>query len=250
MAGFGNKNKLADFFPDEQIATLAVLKDLPPDHQLQQVMTPQQAERMAHVKGHHVDLAAALEAYFSGRRNPFSDVHPTRRKLVESDLKYYLRFYDLVWFGWTEIQAEVKRTMDLEDQAVFPDSPGELLRFVLTSGCNYQVETILSGAKVNIRESRALLGTLPERSEVSGLAGKRLDRTLAYAHEVRERLSTDALMVEFCKVAVKKRLRGNSGLAATLKDFKTEEKRKIGTIRKLLTGVKGTDFLVQKRVKN
>jgi hypothetical protein len=238
MTGFA-KRKTAEFTQTEKVCTLNLLAELPPDWQLEAPMTNAQRERVLMVKEEFTDLAAALDAYFNGLPNPFAD-DPLRRRIVETLMQYYLSFYNLAWYGWSEVVAEVKRTFDPEAIADFPSSPGELLRFVLRESCRHQVETILSDVAINVRESKTLLkGDLPDRATLKGPEAKRLDRTLAYATEVTERLSTSALMAQFVKQATKKRLRGNSTLREMLTRYKTDEKQYLRTVRLSLEGVKG-----------
>lgn len=219
--------------------TLALLSELPPDWQLEATMTPAQFERIMLVKEHFTDLAEGLEAYFNRQPNPFED-DPLRRRIVESQMAYYLSFYDVAWFGWPEIRAEVRRSFDPADAADFPGTPGELLRYLLHQNCAHQVETIMTGAAINIKESKRLLkGGLPAPSSVKGAEAKRLNRTLTYATEVTERLSTSALMVQFVKQGIKKRLRANSTLREMLKRFEADEKRYLRTVRISIEDVKG-----------
>ncbi len=238
MAGFA-KSKTAELTQAERISTLALLSELPPDWQLEAPMTPAQFERVVLVKEHFTDLAEALEAYFNGLPNPF-EADPLRRRIIETEMQYFLSLYNLAWFGWSEIRAEVKRTFDPTDAADFPSTPGELLNFVLHQNCAHQVEIIMSGTAINVKESKRLLkGGLPDRSLVKGPEAKRLNRTLAYATEVTERLSTSALMVQFVKQGIKKRLRANSTLREMLKRFEADEKRYLRTVRISLEDVKG-----------
>lgn len=223
---------------DLQKKVLTALAGLPPIDAYLMARSPEQQEDLRAIAWHFADVRMALAAYFSGEKNPIPDAERKRKLFVEREVDYYLAAYNLFWFGWSEIEAEVGQK--LQPGQWFPASPGDALVFLLEMDCETMLTPILEGRDVNVWESKKLLaGGIPNPEEFSGLAQKRAKRTAEYASEVRER-ATPSCFLWFCTTAVQKRLRGNEKLKTILKRFKSLQRKRFEERRKLLTGVKGS----------
>jgi len=89
--------KSAQWQPDDQSDLLQFVGGLPPIEMTGNATTGDQRENVKTLLVHYQLLKDSLEAYFSGQKSPIEDRQ--LRTSVEADLKFYLGFYDLVWFG-------------------------------------------------------------------------------------------------------------------------------------------------------
>ncbi|WNZ45191.1 hypothetical protein Q2T42_25730 [Leptolyngbya boryana CZ1] len=221
--------------PTDQEMLLATCNGLPPVEEWDRTETIKQGQHFIAVHQHFQDLKKALAAYFSGEANPIGKDDVKRKRLIEGEVAYYLGVYDLFWFGWSEIEAEVSQTYP---RSWFPSSPGEALTTILELDC----EAMLSAARgnqVNVRESKTLLsGSLPDPAMFHGLENKRALRTIEYADSVRSRNESGSFL-NFCQLATQKRLRGNPTLRSKLKAFKCLQSKRFDRFRKLAHRIKG-----------
>ena len=89
--------KSAQWQPDDQSDLLQFIGGLPPVEMAGDATTEDQRQNVKTLLIHYQLLKDSLEAYFSGQKSPIEDRQ--LRASVEADLKFYLGFYDLVWFG-------------------------------------------------------------------------------------------------------------------------------------------------------
>lgn len=196
--------------------------------------TPDQRTHLRIIKEHFQDLKQALNAYFTGQQNPVGKDDPKRKKFIDQEVRYYLRVYELFWFGWAEIESEVVRRKQSDASfECFPNSPGEALAFFFELDCEAMAHVAFAGGSISAHESYILLDGIPDGSFAKGSQKKRVDRTLRYANQVQEHSDSDSF-INFCRSAVKKRLRGNSALRTTLKDFDTANSKRFKEIRRML----------------
>jgi hypothetical protein len=224
---------------------LSVLDRLPPAVLFLHGLSPKQREGLDTAREHFSDLKLVLKAYFMGKENPISPAQASRKRFMEDELRYYRAIYDLLWFGWSEIKAEVQNQPESWDW--FPEDPGSALMFIFSHDCDAMTGPIINNQPINVRESKRILmekKTSPQKGSVSyqqrAEHHKRLVRSKKYEQEVLERVSVSGLFLEFCSCAVRKRLRGKSQLRRELNQFKVLQKQHFERIRKLLEGRKGT----------
>jgi len=228
------------FSAEDQQLLVDTAGRLPPITICLESKTPEQSEKINLIREHFLDIRAALQAFFSGKSNPVGLIDPIRRRLIEGELRYYLAAYNLFFFGWQEIQAKAALKLSKEDQAVFPNSPGEALALILEGDCDSMCRIVNEDLNVNVRESKSILQSgLPNLSEYSGLNLKRAQRTVQYSEDIGNRVSLSAHLIVFCQDAVRKRLRGNLALKKELREFEAMQKRRFSEQRKMLAGVRG-----------
>jgi len=259
------KKTALEQYPADQNDLLQFVGSLPPIWMIEAAKTDYQRESVNALWGHFQLLRVSLEAYFSGQENPIEDSQI--RASVEADMRLYLAFYNLVWFGWREIKAEVQSS-ELGD--VFPyQQPADVLKGLLQWECfrGWQVITGKSFAP-NKRETMALLDgekILPERknrtfceeekkfheTEIirailngeepspkwkAALVSKRLKRTLEYGVETLGDGGVAPKLAAICEFAIKKRLRGNPSLRQELENYRKAKKNRSKATKKLLRG--------------
>jgi len=251
--------------PDDQNDLLQFVGGLPPIEMIGSATTDDQRESVKALFLHYQLLKDSLEAYFAGQKSPIEDRQ--LRASVEADMEFYLAFYNLVWFGWREIEAEVQSS-ELGDLFLY-EQPGDVLKGLLFWECFrvWQV-TMDKYFSPNKREMMALLDgekILPEQrnrtfceeekkfheTEIVGailngeeplpkwkaaLVSKRLKRTLEYGVETLGDGGVAPKLAALCEFAINKRLRGNPTLRKKLKEYREAKKNRSKATKKLLRG--------------
>jgi hypothetical protein len=219
--------------PDDQKDLLQFVGSLPPIWMIEAAKTDDQKESVSALWGHFQHLRVSLAAYFSGQKNPIED--PQIRASVEADMRHYLAFYNLVWYGWREIESEVQSS-ELGD--AFPyQQPGDVLKGLLQWECIRGWQVITGKSFVpNNRETMALMDGKVLLKPKTGQAEKRRERTLEYGRETFGDGGVAPKLAALCEFAVNKRLRSNSTLREVLEDYRKAKKNRSKATKKLLRG--------------
>lgn len=228
---------------DFQLVTLPFIGKLPRQCS-SRVETVEQFAIYHDIRSHFANIGLALKAYFSGAPKPkFAD-----QLLIEKELDYYLSLYNLIWFGWEQIEVGlVDRDIPLGSELApdcLPDTPGGMLRFILLEDCLAMMEPYLEPrvikankvTGVSLKESAKILRGNTGKEPLEGFSSKTIERqagyTSLYAKDSMSRAVTGQL-IAFIEYSIKKRCRGNNTLRRKLKQFQAVRQQKIKTISKL-----------------
>lgn len=77
----------------------------------------------------YTDLNQMLTYYFIGHVAP-NRQSKSYQAILEAELDYWLKFYDLLYFGWALINIEAKR-LNIDLEMIGASSPGEALKLIL-----------------------------------------------------------------------------------------------------------------------
>ncbi|AFY62801.1 hypothetical protein [Synechococcus sp. PCC 6312] len=242
---------------DFQLITIPYIGKLPRQWSIR-VETVEQWAVYHDIRSHFTDIGLGLKAYFSGSPKPkFAD-----QLLIEKELDYYLSLYNLIWFGWEQIEAGLEdrqlrfgTLLCLVDENTLwgtesglveplPDSPGGMLRLILKWECIEKFEPYLTKRVVNtnaitglnLKESskilRGNLGQEPLEGFSSKSAQAKARYTRLYAQDALNRSGCQHF-VTFLEQCIQKRCRGNNTLRRKLKQFQVVRQQKVKTIAKL-----------------
>lgn len=184
--------------------------------------------RLKETAQHFVDIGEALQAFFQGKADPMANTPTTRRQLVRSHLDYYISFYRMAQRCWPYIERAAQKT---EAGEKFPTEPGDVLMLAVQLDYEHMKEAALRTFGVSVKESKKLLKEAPKPSSI---------KPSTYVHDIKERESQGAMLVEFCALAVDRGTKRNSDARQLYTAFRNEQRRHLKVVRKLLTGVKGT----------
>lgn len=112
--------------PNDQQLILAKALGLPPASLLEKCKTLDQVEEWNNVKRIFQDVYISLKAYFSGQKNPISNISD----IYSLQVQRYIDLYNLIWSSWEDIEYWAKKKN--ED---IPRTPGEYLAEILEDDC-------------------------------------------------------------------------------------------------------------------
>lgn len=120
----------------DQKSLLAVLDDTPPLELFWRCQTEDQQKMFREVRSGLHWQKRILEAYFSGNKPPIGELTKLNRDFYLALTDMHLRFYDLLFYGWDDIEKAIKKKHGSLDG--FPRTPGQALIKVIeleAEGC-------------------------------------------------------------------------------------------------------------------
>jgi hypothetical protein len=112
----------------EESTLISILGKLPPNNLQWSCQSPEHYSAFLGERHVYLDIGRILQAYFFGQKVPqLPSYGGNYQELIEGQANYYLKLYDVLFWGWEAIESSAKaRGFELPIQ-----NPGEALLYIL-----------------------------------------------------------------------------------------------------------------------